>query len=200
MCSLREGDYATWITADVYQQMNESVKTASNGTSMWELRTWTARSLQVNRSAYSWGAIDCPFIGASSSVTSTLRKRRACSVGGASHPRSVYRPMPSSCVTVFSPTPAASLSRASAIAAVRNSGVYRNLGPMGSPACDRASEPLCPLLEVHPLLHGQSGGFRHIPSGRQDGGASEDLRPRWITSRAWGRSLSGRGSGPFACL
>jgi uridylate cyclase len=54
MCALRQADYATWITTEVYQQMQEPVKT-TNGTSMWEQVPWAERNLQVYRSRYHWG-------------------------------------------------------------------------------------------------------------------------------------------------
>jgi class 3 adenylate cyclase len=54
LCSLREGSYASWITEDVYTNMNEKAKFGSTGATMWESRTWTARSITVYRSSWMW--------------------------------------------------------------------------------------------------------------------------------------------------
>lgn len=53
LCSLRDGNYASWITKDVYDNLHESVKT-SNGSAIWEERTWSARSITVYRSSWMW--------------------------------------------------------------------------------------------------------------------------------------------------
>lgn len=55
LCGLREGNYATWITDDVYKVMNAEVKTSEDGRPMWEARTWTARKMSVHRSSWHWG-------------------------------------------------------------------------------------------------------------------------------------------------
>lgn len=50
LSSFREGDYSTWITAEVYDNMRDSVKFskgAAGSPSMWEKRTWTARKIDV---------------------------------------------------------------------------------------------------------------------------------------------------------
>lgn len=54
LCSLREASYASWITHAVYEKMHESVKTSTSGEPMWEVRTWTARKVQVYRSSWTW--------------------------------------------------------------------------------------------------------------------------------------------------
>ncbi|MCB9570096.1 MAG: adenylate/guanylate cyclase domain-containing protein [Myxococcales bacterium] len=55
LCSLRQADYASWITADVYQACHESVKKADNGSSMWEQRSWTAQGgMTIYRSSWYW--------------------------------------------------------------------------------------------------------------------------------------------------
>lgn len=55
LCSLREGDYTSWITADVHSKMHESAKTSTNGKPMWEVRYWTKQNnLQVFRSNWTW--------------------------------------------------------------------------------------------------------------------------------------------------
>jgi len=54
LCSLRDGNYASWITGDVYNMCRDDVKTAA-GASMWELRTWKPQGdMTVYCSAYSW--------------------------------------------------------------------------------------------------------------------------------------------------
>ncbi len=48
------GDYASWITAEVYDAMKEEAKT-SNGRSMWEARKWTAMNdRSIYRSNWTW--------------------------------------------------------------------------------------------------------------------------------------------------
>jgi len=56
LCALRDGDYSTWITGDVHDAMDRSVKLTSDGTkSMWEERVWTPQgNLRVFRSNYNW--------------------------------------------------------------------------------------------------------------------------------------------------
>ena len=56
MCSLRDDVYASWITEDVYNNMNKEAKYGGkNGdTPMWEQRTWTARNIRVYRSSWMW--------------------------------------------------------------------------------------------------------------------------------------------------
>ncbi len=53
LCSLREGLYASWITDAVYSIMDDNAK-YSDGKSMWEQRTWTARNTTVYRSNWWW--------------------------------------------------------------------------------------------------------------------------------------------------
>lgn len=55
LCSLRDAGYATWITSAVHDNMDRSVKIASNGSNMWEARTWSAESQTVYRSSWHWG-------------------------------------------------------------------------------------------------------------------------------------------------
>lgn len=56
LCSLRSGNYASWITHRVYGNMAKSVKLTSDGTgSMWVPKTWESQSnLQVYASTYLW--------------------------------------------------------------------------------------------------------------------------------------------------
>jgi class 3 adenylate cyclase len=54
LCSLREGNYATYITKDVYDAADTSVRTSNDGKSMWESTTQSVRNLTIYRSAYSW--------------------------------------------------------------------------------------------------------------------------------------------------
>ncbi len=52
MCSLREGNYTTWISETIYTHMHDSVKLSGEGRTMWEERTWTAQGLTVYRSSW----------------------------------------------------------------------------------------------------------------------------------------------------
>lgn len=55
LCAIREGDYASWITAAVYDRMNKSSKFGGNPEkSMWEKRSWTAMGIDVYRSNWHW--------------------------------------------------------------------------------------------------------------------------------------------------
>lgn len=54
LCSLRDGNYASWITKDVYDSLESAMKTSSNGSAMWEARAWTARNITVYRSTWMW--------------------------------------------------------------------------------------------------------------------------------------------------
>jgi class 3 adenylate cyclase len=54
LCSLREGNYATYITNDVYAATDASVRT-NGGKPMWESHPQKVRDLTVYRSAWSWG-------------------------------------------------------------------------------------------------------------------------------------------------
>ncbi|MCC6286187.1 MAG: adenylate/guanylate cyclase domain-containing protein [Phycisphaerales bacterium] len=57
LCNLREGNYATWITGDVYDRMADNVKAAADGAkSMWEERRWNAQGgMRVFGSFFYWG-------------------------------------------------------------------------------------------------------------------------------------------------
>lgn len=57
LCALRDGNYATWITGDVYDMMANTVKMTTDGTkNMWEQMKWTAQGgLRIFRSSYHWG-------------------------------------------------------------------------------------------------------------------------------------------------
>ncbi len=54
LCSLREGDYATYITNDVYSAAHASVRISSDGKPMWESHPQTVRNLTVYRSSWQW--------------------------------------------------------------------------------------------------------------------------------------------------
>lgn len=55
LCSLREGNFASWASAAVYQGARPEAKTSSDGRPMWEARAWTARGgASVYRSEWSW--------------------------------------------------------------------------------------------------------------------------------------------------
>lgn len=53
LCSLRAGNYTTFITNDVYIAMNESGK-VTNGQSMWEDHPETYHNLVIRRSSWFW--------------------------------------------------------------------------------------------------------------------------------------------------
>lgn len=53
LCSLREGAYSSWITDSVFDALSDEAK-YSNGQSMWEKRTWTARNMTVYCSSWRW--------------------------------------------------------------------------------------------------------------------------------------------------
>lgn len=54
LCSLREGNYVSWITGTVYDSIHDSAK-LSNGQNMWEERLWTKQdNLRVYRSTWQW--------------------------------------------------------------------------------------------------------------------------------------------------
>ena len=47
-------DYPTWISGEVYDRLNDSLK-MTNGTSMWEQRSWTAmNNRRIYRSSWTW--------------------------------------------------------------------------------------------------------------------------------------------------
>jgi hypothetical protein len=48
------GSYASWITKDVYDSLDNSTRVSSNGSVMWEARTWTPRNMTVYRSLWMW--------------------------------------------------------------------------------------------------------------------------------------------------
>ncbi len=55
LCSLRTGNYASWITGEVYRAMIDDVKTSSDGRAMWEARSWTAMGgKSIYRSNWWW--------------------------------------------------------------------------------------------------------------------------------------------------
>lgn len=53
LSTFREPPYSSFITADVYNQLQSSLK-QSNGKPMWERRTWKAQGLTVYRSNWWW--------------------------------------------------------------------------------------------------------------------------------------------------
>jgi uridylate cyclase len=56
LSDLRSSPYATWITASVYNRLNEKSKYDGDGKDMWEARSWTflGESISVYRSSYEW--------------------------------------------------------------------------------------------------------------------------------------------------
>lgn len=54
LCALRDGNYASWVTAAVYNSANDQAK-LSNGNPMWEQQSWTAKGGSiVYRSSWHW--------------------------------------------------------------------------------------------------------------------------------------------------
>jgi class 3 adenylate cyclase len=49
LCSLRVGNYASYVTVDVFNMMNESAK-SSSGKPMWEATKWVEKGITVYRS------------------------------------------------------------------------------------------------------------------------------------------------------
>lgn len=48
-------DYATWITADVYNRLDQSGRIGRNGGEMWERRLWTSMNDRpIYRSSWWW--------------------------------------------------------------------------------------------------------------------------------------------------
>jgi class 3 adenylate cyclase len=61
LCALREGEYKTWITGDVFDKLNDKTKVFTDGRQMWEQRSWTARAgLRVYRSSWWWSPDHLP--------------------------------------------------------------------------------------------------------------------------------------------
>jgi class 3 adenylate cyclase len=57
LSGIRDGDYRSWITADVYNAALQPIKIWSDGRSMWEKRLWTAMgNKEIYRSSW-WVAI-----------------------------------------------------------------------------------------------------------------------------------------------
>lgn len=55
MCSLRIGSYASYITTDVFNAMNDSVKYGGDPKKlMWESYSWQEQSMQLYRSSWWW--------------------------------------------------------------------------------------------------------------------------------------------------
>jgi class 3 adenylate cyclase len=54
LCSFRESAYHSWITADVFNRMQDSVKFSKgdSGDPMWEERSWTTEGISVYRSSW----------------------------------------------------------------------------------------------------------------------------------------------------
>lgn len=51
LCSLRVGNYASYVTANVFNMMNESAK-SSSGKPMWEAMKWAEKGITVYRSSW----------------------------------------------------------------------------------------------------------------------------------------------------
>jgi len=53
LCALHH-DYPSRITSGVYEMLNSSLKTSSDGRSMWEQTTWTDMNKKIYRSTWRW--------------------------------------------------------------------------------------------------------------------------------------------------
>lgn len=53
LAGFRDGSFASWITADVFDRLQASVK-ETDGKQMWEQRTWKARNVTVYCSSWRW--------------------------------------------------------------------------------------------------------------------------------------------------
>lgn len=55
LCSLREGDFATFITEDVFKKLNEKSKYGGEPKRlMWEKVMWNERGIAIYRSSWTW--------------------------------------------------------------------------------------------------------------------------------------------------
>ena len=54
LCSLREGNFASYATADAYERMNNDAKLSNNGQNMWERVWWSEKDMWVYRSSWLW--------------------------------------------------------------------------------------------------------------------------------------------------
>jgi len=54
LCALREGNYTTWITEEVYDKLNDTAKYSDNHEAMWERRTLNSNGKTVYRSSWWW--------------------------------------------------------------------------------------------------------------------------------------------------
>lgn len=54
LCSLRSGSAASWITADVFDNLHESVRLSSDGQSMWTKQYWGEKGIYVYSSTWMW--------------------------------------------------------------------------------------------------------------------------------------------------
>jgi hypothetical protein len=53
LCALRQSNYASYITADIFKVMLEKVK-SSSGRPMWEATKWEEKGITVYRSSWIW--------------------------------------------------------------------------------------------------------------------------------------------------
>lgn len=55
LCSLREGNYASFITDDVFKKLNDEAKYGGDSKQlMWEKRIWTSMGISIHRSSWTW--------------------------------------------------------------------------------------------------------------------------------------------------
>lgn len=61
LCALREADFASWITGEVFDKLNANTKTWTDGRAIWEQRSWTARNnMRIYRSNWWWSPDHVP--------------------------------------------------------------------------------------------------------------------------------------------
>jgi len=55
LCGLREGNYASYITEDVFKVLHETSKNGGNPKQcMWEKVVWSSQGINVYRSSWQW--------------------------------------------------------------------------------------------------------------------------------------------------
>jgi hypothetical protein len=54
LSSIRSGNYASFITHDVYSRLDAASKIGSNGNPMWEAMPGTRHGLTIYRSGWKW--------------------------------------------------------------------------------------------------------------------------------------------------
>jgi class 3 adenylate cyclase len=52
LCTLRNGNYVSYITSDVFNQMLDEAKYSSEGKAFWEERAWRTYDITIYRSSW----------------------------------------------------------------------------------------------------------------------------------------------------